>query len=880
MTINSRTRLSLWRWGSIVMLAAIGAVVFEVSLAVGWHYARSLPEPTLWFSGWFVFLSVIVGLFAIAFIVAEPIRFRTRHIARLHRYPPLWFSIVLAVGVAAIFDATLRPLHGGLVPSWPHIDVLVPLLTVAILASALRQRPWQRATPDEKVGASDLPLTWEVLQAWFHREEPGGPDLLGHGLIAERIHNAVIQPENQAIALIGPVGSGKSSILDTVKRNLREKTTPFTIVAELNCWAMPRPEDAPRMALERAIGALDTVIDAQAVRRLPISYQRIISAEPTGKVSRLLGIDDAPDAADQLRTLSPLLEAIDARLLLIIEDAERAGHTFETRHLERLLWTLRNVERVSFILSFDPRATFDYQKLCDIIERIPLITADRVEDILAPVYSQWRAESDDYIDPISDEKRKDRLGLENVTAPMMRYLRRTHGDSAADAITALLTSPRNLKHFIRDVDRAWGHLRGEVELNDLIVLTALRHGAPEAFDFIVENVEAARSERREKDTFAGEAVKTVKARWETLRNSLAEPTRIQTLVDVLDLNQLSSDSTISSQSSPQGIHNGEPVDYLGRILAGRILPGEIRDQEVLRNIEAWKSSHVGPMLEKLETATEKSDQYVKVWEHYARRISDEELIEIAGTLIDDVLRRLGADASMQHPAMLAVWRRCNRRIERDTQTVWLTEQIRSALPKSLGFATDLFQYWASLSHGIVSEQQRAQVRAALVDSARASFHTVDALLSSLGPQHEYPLTRLVYPPPTDEPADTVPLDSWGWLVDLIIEAASVNEERIVPDVAILVGDTTHGFRTGKFEERYKLRREWMTQVFGARTDEMLHILAEYHGSHEHALNATKEAALWLKERASNPTSPMTPAERPDTERNEESTDEGSGEKME
>ncbi len=369
--------------------------------------------------------------------------------------------------------------------------------------------------------------------------------------------------------------------------------------------------------------------------------QRILAAEPTGRLSRLLGVDDAADVLDQLRRLTPLLKVIDARLVLIIEDAERAGRGFETRHLERLLWTLRKVDRVSFVLSFDTGGVgFDYGKLCDTIERIPLLTVDRVEELLAPAYPAWRKVGDDFIEPIYGERRKDRLGLENVTEPMMRYMRRTQGDTVSDAIVALLATPRNVKHFIRDVDRAWRNLRGEVELNDLIALTALRHGAPTAFDFIVENAEAARSERKEKDTFAGDAVKTVKTRWEALRQSLSEPTMVQNLVDVLDLPQLSSDSTISSQSSPQGIHNGEPVDYLGRILAGQLLPGENADQKVLRDIEAWKRDRSGPMLERLKSATERSDQYVRVWEHYAERLSWEELIEVAGLLIDEILIRL------------------------------------------------------------------------------------------------------------------------------------------------------------------------------------------------------------------------------------------------
>jgi len=853
MQLNDHVSVSLRRWGSVVGLSIIGAVVFEASLALGWHYARALPEPTLWFSVLFVRVGIGAALLAAAFLAAEPIRFRTGHLRRIHLYPPLWFAIVLAVGSAAIFDATFQPVRNGLVPAWQQLDVLGPLAIAAILGTALRQMPWRWPAKEQPAPPAAGPVTWDVLKDWFRREAPldRGPDLLGHEPIAERTYNAITAPENQAIALIGPVGSGKSSVLNMVKRKLLSKDAPFTVVAEFNCWAMPRSEDAPRIALERAIDALDHFVDVQAVRRLPISYQRILSAEPTGRVSRLLGLDDVPDGAEQLRTLSPLLNVIGARLLLIIEDAERAGQGFETRHLERLLWTLRDVDRVSFILSFDgEQAAFDYPKLCDIIERIPRMTADRVEDMLAPAYAQWRAVSESCIDPIADEKRDDRLGLENVTNPMMRYLRRTRGDSVADAITALLTSPRKLKHFIRDVDRAWRQLEGEVELNDLIVLTALRHGAAEVFDFLVENVEVARSERRERDVLGGAAVKTVKARWENLRNSLAEPTHVQTLVDVLDLNQLSSDVTISSQSSPQGIHNGEPVDYLGRILAGQLLPGEIRDQEVLRDIGAWKSSRSGPMLEKLKTATPESDQYVKLWEHYSGRLSEDELIEITGVLIADLVNRLGADASIQHPALLAVWRRCNRRIH-NSKTDWLIDQIRSVLPRSLGFATDLFQYLASRSHGIVSEEHRPRVRAALVESAREVFASPDALFSSLGAKHEYPLTRLVYPPPMDEPPDTVPLDSWGWLVDLIITTAKANEERIVPDVSVMVGDTLHGFRTGQFEQRYKLKREWMSQIFGARTDEMLHILADYRGRHEHAVGARAEAKLWLAEKANS-----------------------------
>ena len=404
-----------------------------------------------------------------------------------------------------------------------------------------------------------------------------------------------------------------------------------------------------------------------------------------------------------------------------------------------------------------------------------------------------------------------------------------------------------MKHFIRDVDRTWNSLLGEVELDDLIVLTALRHGALKAFDFIVANIDEARIKPRH-DNLVEEAVKTLRSRWETLRDSMSNSQDIQTLVDALDLEQLSGLGGFrAAASSPQGVHNTEPADHFRRVLAGQLLPGEVRDQTVLRDLELWKSSREPSMLQKLLEATPESDRYVDSWEHYAGRLSVDELIELTSEIIAKLVHRFGADATMEHPAMLAAWRRCNRRVEKDSRTDWLIDQGIAVLRVSLGLAGELFYYWASVSHGIVSEQGRAQVRGRLVDVARASLTDADTLLSSLGTQHEYPLTRFIFPPPTDEPQDTVALSSWGWLVDIIVEAAEKAPNRILPDVAVLVADTAHGIRSGRFEERYRLKREWMTEIFGPRTREMLALMARYDGDHEYAKYGRDEASRWLAE---------------------------------
>ena len=61
------------------------------------------------------------------------------------------------------------------------------------------------------------------------------------------------------------------------------------------------------------------------------------------------------DVLERLGVLDLVLETVGARLVLIIEDGDRAtSGDFDPRHLERLLWHLRSRRRVSFVLALDP----------------------------------------------------------------------------------------------------------------------------------------------------------------------------------------------------------------------------------------------------------------------------------------------------------------------------------------------------------------------------------------------------------------------------------------------------------------------------------------------------------------------------------------------
>ncbi|WP_260844944.1 KAP family NTPase [Streptomyces sp. SLBN-31] len=85
-----------------------------------------------------------------------------------------------------------------------------------------------------------------MADAHFFNDEPfldhdEGPDLLGHGQYAQHVLSLLdrvrAQTETGVLALIGPWGSGKSSVLGKVARRLRETANgDGWWVAELNPW--------------------------------------------------------------------------------------------------------------------------------------------------------------------------------------------------------------------------------------------------------------------------------------------------------------------------------------------------------------------------------------------------------------------------------------------------------------------------------------------------------------------------------------------------------------------------------------------------------------------------------------------------------------------
>src|SRR5260221_6228120 len=90
---------------------------------------------------------------------------------------------------------------------------------------------------------------------------------------------------------------------------------------------------------------------------------------------------------------------------------------------------------------------------------------------------------------------------------------------------------------------------------------------------------------------------TVASEWKALIKKSPNGDAVQRLVDVLGVQKLVGRVIGRGSEGVQGVANDGPTDYFRRMLAERLAAGEVRDQDVLRDVARWKQDRGGPMFE-------------------------------------------------------------------------------------------------------------------------------------------------------------------------------------------------------------------------------------------------------------------------------------------
>ena len=281
-------------------------------------------------------------------------------------------------------------------------------------------------------------------------------------------------------------------------------------------------------------------------------------------------------------------------------------------------------------------------------------------------------------------------------------------------------------------------------------------------------------------------------------------------------------------------------------------PGELRDQEILRDIENWHVRANDDLTTKLAAASDENETYARVWEHFSDRHTVQQLARVIQEVATHLLERDGSGAAADHPALIAAWRRGSRRFSEDEYTDWLRELILNAIPASLGFANGLLYYWTG-DHGIVSGDISTAIREIIEERLRATIRDGDALAHVLTSRYPYQIGRFITA--TGRHSDVGVFARWQeFFAPVLLDGAQRHPELVLPEIANLAGDSESNLIAARdegppiFVNRYKMDREITEALFGDTLHQVLVLLAGYTGDNPWAARATREAAAWLQER--------------------------------
>lgn len=847
MKVRRRVRTVLLRWSVVVVLSAGIAIAVHVALPWIWEYERGLRRPSavapIWIRAavWFLVAAAVYWLTGF-------FRIRMRHLRIAYLLPPWW----LAVPLGAILAVILHILIPALRLSPEVVSALWPWrvgMAAFAVAIGLGARTWTSETQASTLDTSE-PLAqvgerrkWADIRKWARSEETSGVDLLGHRPLAARLARTLLEEgwlHRRATALVGLLGSGKSTVLRWVAWKLSEGTDPEIWHCWVSCWGLEDSRYLAAHVLRKIVEEVDEHVDAAALRGVPDAYLKLLGATRLNPLEALFARSSERDVLSVLQQIPPILEVAKARIVVFIEDGDRAAaKDFDPGHLERLIWSLRDVDRIACVLAVDRnRVSFDLGKLCEHVELMPPLPAEAVREVLWATREHCLKDFT-FVRPARPGLEADPIDL----APddedgLKRLVRRGFDKTGSDSIADLIATPRALKHVVRRVERVWQQLCGEVDLDDLIVVALLKECCPEAFTFLLVNYEQA---RRRPDDF-NKRPEVVKKEWEALVAGNRDVAKASLVVNILGFEQLRSKNA-THRDSAQGAHVESPTDYFRRILAEEVDEGDVHDQTVLGDMDLWVGGKPDPMVESLLGRSRRDERYSNIWKHFAWRIPVDRMPGLLDQLFEPVLRRLREEGIWDPPLGFAACSEYVRSV--GGLAAAGADRVQrfavSILPESVAAAVDILKYW---SDGPDPTREAAKrIRLALVGAAQEQLARPSELLHAL--RADETGTGLQKLAGLETP------EAMRWLVAPMLSALRESPAAMTKQVAHLVGDVTVGSdpRTGRTAERYAIRRELVEQLSGEQLDDLLSLLAASDPDGDWmCIEAKAKAAQWLKER--------------------------------
>ncbi|MDM5053450.1 P-loop NTPase fold protein [Aeromonas dhakensis] len=318
-------------------------------------------------------------------------------------------------------------------------------------------------------------------------------DLFGHAPFAESLANSICRyPGNDGLvlALYGPWGSGKSTVLSYVRHFLEQRPeAEQPAIVTFNPWWFSGQENLARAFL----GQMQAVLPAKNAKFKKLGDLLGDFAEGVGglidlsgmtggagsKLGQLIGMltkrkpKDVPGLKSEI---SKILRDAQTRILVIIDDIDRLTPE-ETRQLFTVIKALADFPNVVYLLAFD--------------REVAALAIEQQSGMPGERYLEKIIQVPFELPPV------DRVALR---AALFKRLDEILGDTPDglfdqsywtnafhDGIDPLIQVPRDIVRFTNTLAVTYPAVRGEVNPVDFIALEALRVFLPGLYDIIRTN---------------------------------------------------------------------------------------------------------------------------------------------------------------------------------------------------------------------------------------------------------------------------------------------------------------------------------------------------------------------------------------------------------
>ena len=460
----------------------------------------------------------------------------------------------------------------------------------------------------------------------------------------------------------------------------------------------------------------------------------------------------------------------------------------------------------------------DFDKLCDHIQLLLPITETQSSALIERVRSECLDK--DRFPHIGFTKASDHKW--NPLATLVAREREVL--SLPQAAAALLNTPRALRHVLGRTHIVWrDSLYGEIDWDDLFILNILRHTAPECFAFILREWPRFHSE-------VPQGTHVNKADLDKVRESLnkeweefsvdaewdGRAARVLMYSILPASEQWLDDSNIFSQNDYQRVKHER---YWPRTVNEELLSEEVRDQEILRDLEEWIDS--GDAEGQFVVKICQSSEYSLASElFFVRSFHDqtEKMFLLGEQVLSRIMQEHGQRSCNESQGFQSIRLLFIKLLSPSSELRgWLESRIEEASCVSLEMVNNLWhRFGSSVVKGILLQEDQEPVRKLVLETLKNKLRNGSDLCSIVSSEFTHTLHHLVFDGGSDC-QHYVGVEHWNWLAPVFVEALQEGDAT----VAMQIGYLVHDRKEVDHEIYYECNMDVLTELFGEEASNVI-----------------------------------------------------------